>query len=407
MGTARAAVLGAGFQGVCVALELARRGVEVDLYDRNDACITQAGARNEGKIHLGFVYSNDATLNTAKLQVQGALTFGPALRRWLECDWSELGLSTLHHYAIQPDSLLGVDAVLAYFARVCDIVRARGAAEPHSYLGQDARTVGFERETLGTTYDPKAVAAVIRTDERSVDVKRIALLLRERVAFEPRIAFHPCCEITSTAREDGSIKVSFTHRTAALTARYRHVVNCLWDGKLAIDTQMAFLPPYRSLYRLKFGINVLLKRPNVSVPSVTFVVGPFGDIVQFDDRRLYMSWYPAARVGISDALIPPDWPRELHGEAAGRMIDETLAAFARRVVPMRAMLRGLFEQVSVAGGIIMAAGETDIDDPASRLHSRSAVGVRSLDGYHSVDTGKYTLAPMYALQVADRICATV
>ena len=50
------AVLGAGMLGTCLALELAQKGVSVDLYDREDACLTQAGARNEGKIHLGFVY---------------------------------------------------------------------------------------------------------------------------------------------------------------------------------------------------------------------------------------------------------------------------------------------------------------------------------------------------------------
>src|SRR5215217_4592540 len=141
MDTSRAAVLGAGFQGVCVALELARRGVDVDLYDRNDACITQAGARNEGKIHLGFVYANDASFNTAKLMARGALIFGAALLRWLECDWSGLGLSTPHHYAVHRDSMLAPDAVLAHFARVRDVVRGLGA--DGSYLGQDARTVDF------------------------------------------------------------------------------------------------------------------------------------------------------------------------------------------------------------------------------------------------------------------------
>ncbi|MGH9386974.1 MAG: FAD-dependent oxidoreductase [Vicinamibacterales bacterium] len=45
----RVAVLGAGFQGVCAALELAARGVDVDLYDRRNTCITEAGGHNEGK----------------------------------------------------------------------------------------------------------------------------------------------------------------------------------------------------------------------------------------------------------------------------------------------------------------------------------------------------------------------
>ena len=88
------------------------------------------------------------------------------------------------------------------------------------------------------------------------------------------------------------------------------------------------------------------------------------------------------------------------------MIDATLAAFARMVPSLRELPGVLREQARVAGGVILAAGETDIDDPGSRLHARTAVGVRSTKGYHSVDTGKYTLAPMYAIEVADRICGT-
>jgi hypothetical protein len=57
----------------------------------------------------------------------------------------------------------------------------------------------------------------------------------------------------------------------------------------------------------------------------------------------------------------------------------------------------------VAGGAIFALGETDIDDPESRLHERYKVGITSVGNYHSVDTGKYSLAPLLASRVADRI----
>jgi hypothetical protein len=254
-------------------------------------------------------------------------------------------------------------------------------------------------------FDREAVAAVIHTDERSVDVVRLAALLRERVAAEPRITFHPRTRVTAAARHNGSIAISFLRQSEVETARYENVVNCLWDGKLAIDQQMRFLPPYRSLYRLKFGVNIALKHTELTVPSATFVVGAFGDIVQFDER-LYLSWYPVARRGLSQALTPPDWPRELEGGDARQMIDATLAEFSRMVAPLRGLRSTLLEQARVTGGVILAAGETDIDDPESRLHRRTAVGVRSAAGYHSVDTGKYTLAPMYAIETADRICGT-
>ena len=37
----RVAVLGAGLQGACVALELSVHGVEVDLYEKRDYCLSQ------------------------------------------------------------------------------------------------------------------------------------------------------------------------------------------------------------------------------------------------------------------------------------------------------------------------------------------------------------------------------
>ena len=76
----RVAVLGAGLQGACTALELARAGVKVDLYERESACLTRASAQNEGKVHLGYVFAKDPTLATARAMARGALTFMPLLR---------------------------------------------------------------------------------------------------------------------------------------------------------------------------------------------------------------------------------------------------------------------------------------------------------------------------------------
>ena len=75
------AVLGAGLQGTCVALELAARGRRVDLYDRQSACLTGASLANEGKIHLGYVYANDASRRTARAMTRGALCFAPQIGR--------------------------------------------------------------------------------------------------------------------------------------------------------------------------------------------------------------------------------------------------------------------------------------------------------------------------------------
>jgi hypothetical protein len=181
-------------------------------------------------------------------------------------------------------------------------------------------------------------------------------------------------------------------------------VNCLWDGKLELDQSMGLFPEWQWLHRLKYGVRILLARADAAIPSVTILLGAYGDIVKFNDRFFYLSWYPACLAGLSADVSPPAWPRILSEDAAQSIIDRTIAGLARIVVPLRALNGSSIQRATVAGGIITAAGKTDIDDPNSGLHRRTSVGVRSLGGYHSVNTGKYTLAPMFALQVADRVC---
>ena len=76
-------VIGAGLTGVATALELARAGVSVTLVDRDRQPLNRASLRNEGKIHLGIVFANDASLATAALMLDGALSFRALLARWI------------------------------------------------------------------------------------------------------------------------------------------------------------------------------------------------------------------------------------------------------------------------------------------------------------------------------------
>jgi len=52
------AILGAGIMGSSTALFLARRGAAVTLFDAAPAPFSCASRWNEGKIHLGFLYSS-------------------------------------------------------------------------------------------------------------------------------------------------------------------------------------------------------------------------------------------------------------------------------------------------------------------------------------------------------------
>ena len=65
-----------------------------------------------------------------------------------------------------------------------------------------------------------------------------------------------------------------------------------------------------------------------------------------------------------------------------------------------------FEPVQVDAGAIVAVGQSDGDDPCSELHDRTRIGVTSHGRYHSIDPGKLTTAPLFAIEAADRVEAS-
>ena len=181
---------------------------------------------------------------------------------------------------------------------------------------------------------------------------------------------------------------------------YDHVVNCAWSGRPAIDATMGLQQYGPWLFRMKYFLRTdSLEAP---LPSTTIVVGGFGDVVNYQNGDHYLCWYPHGRMGWSADLHPPQWPSRPEAGETSEIARLTLAGLTD-VMPAVSLLEP--DKVEVSGGIIFALGETDIDDPASRLHERWEVGVRTEGWYHSVDTGKYTTAPLFAVEAADSVTA--
>ena len=408
--SATIAVLGAGLQGTTVALELARRGCSVDLFDRAAQPITAAGLQNEGKLHLGFVYGNDPSMRTTRRIAAGSLRFISLLQRWVGAAVERIQLATPFLYAVPNDSMLPPEAVQAHFCRVEHCLRqlARhgdALSMESSYPGRD-EDVLFKPLPDGLrdrSFSPDTITAAFATREIAVDPASVAAIVRRAVAASPRIRFVPCAQVQSVeCRGDGYlVATSSVENTSDCT--YDHVVNALWDGRLHIDREMGLLPDRAWLWRYKAGLRLSPRNDGPPMASVTFMLGSYGDIVQYQDGSVYVCWYPAGLLGCSSDVTPPD-----HWHASGSRVREGLvpATFdgLARLYPdinrLRPVAATAVEQV---GGVIFAWGATDIDDPGSELHRRDDIGVTSSGGYHSVNTGKYCMAPLLAIEVADAI----
>jgi len=150
-----------------------------------------------------------------------------------------------------------------------------------------------------------------------------------------------------------------------------------------------------------------LPRGAAVAPSATMVLGRYGDVVMRSDDTAYLSWYPSTMRGWSHEIRPP---RSWEGPCAGNVeqgdfdaiSEETINAIARWYPALASAVPTL-----VDAGVIVAFGATDVDDPASGLHERSRVGVTSLGGYHSLDSGKLTTAPLFAMKAAGRVDAGI
>lgn len=402
----RLAVCGAGIQGASIALELAYRGHRVDLYEKDAIALGRASSSNEGKLHLGLVYGNDPGQRTARLVMRGSLRFAPIVGRWMPFA-REVPVSEPFYYLQHRDSIVDEDRLAAHFEQVAAIYREESAAPGTRYFdGLHATEVCArlaQRERVAM-FDSPSVRAAWRSGERSVDSRAVAQCYREALVAEPKIRTffeHPVKR--ASALEDGRIALEIEHAGAQGTEVYDRVANACWEGLLALDASFGARPERAWLHRFKLGSWVALKDGAPSVPSVTVVLGPFGDVSNFGRRELYVSWYPACMIASSSALVPPDW-RETLDEATREMAcTRSLAALGELVPALAGLAPGDIESVDTRGGVIFAWGETGIEDRASELHTRHAIGVRSWGNYHSVNTGRFCTAPMFALETCDRM----
>jgi hypothetical protein len=401
----RVAVLGAGIQGCCLALELASSGVNVDLYDRNEQPFTQASLLNEAKIHLGFFYANEPSMQTARLVMQGALTFLPYLRRLLGPEVDSIPVSRPYIYAVHRDSMLSFADIESHLARTSRLI-VEVAGPDTDYFGLDPRQPIQALPSLDGIFDPAHVVAAFQTPEVGISADALARLTRSRLAREPNVHCVMGATVMAATPRDASVDVTFEVQEQCVTESYDHAVNALWDGRLKVDATAGVVYAHPWLFRTKYNLHLPQGALQAPLPSVSFVLGAFGDIVQYAGGGAYLSWYPAGLTAVTPALEPAAFWPQMTGPEADTIRRASVEALSALLPGMRDAAPQCLAKGQVKGGIIFAWGDTDITDPRSELHARHDVGPRSYGRYHSVDTGKFTTAPLFARQLAEAIAGS-
>nr|NLI49313.1 FAD-binding oxidoreductase [Propionibacterium sp.] len=407
----RVGILGAGIMGSCLALELARRGADVTLIDRNEHVLSETSRFNEGKIHLGYLYGLDATLATARHILPGGLVFADLLSDLLACDVAAQATRHDDVYLVDRESLASPEALAAQFAAVSGLIREHPDAARYLVDVSRAAATPLTRAELDAVASDRIVGG-FRVPERSVNTAWVADRLADAVAAEGRVTFLPGVTITAArpderggvrveglrAEQDAEGSEGVPPEGERFAERFDLVVNALWGGRLAIDLTAGLTPPAGWTHRLRYCLFVRTATP-LDLPSAIVVVGPFGDVKNYNDRDFYLSWYPVGLVAQGNDVLLAAPPPPV-GEARERFIAGVRQGLGA-ALPWVGQILDAAESVTVAGGHVFAEGRGTIGELASDLHRRDRFGVTRVGDYVSVDTGKYSTTPWVARRLAD------
>ena len=386
-------ILGAGLQGCCMALLFNKLGYDVTLIDQATDIMTRASANQEGKIHMGFVYSNDTSFETGKKMMLSALHFSHCIEYLLDykINWGELK-STKFIYLVPHDSLVSNDKLEEYFNKLQDLYIKILTDEPYlSYLGEKPEKI-FHKIPVPNDVDNTFFKYCFQTEEVAISQNVLKDHIKNTLISKGvKLNLNEC--ILNVNR---SSNIRFNVKTNKNIYQYEKVVNCLWENQRIIDQQLNVESKNENNLRLKFGIISKHIDELKTMPSMTIVNGPYGDYVNFQchkDKKMYFSWYPISMYGmVVNQDVPNEWTMICKGDINNDLLEYQLKTQLNKFQQLFSR-QFKFDSPKLIAGIIVATGKEDINYLESKLHQRNDNPIFYQDGYYSISTGKFTSAP--------------
>lgn len=362
----RAAVIGAGIFGCAVALELARAGFAVSLFERRPEILTGATRNNLNRVHLGFHYPRH--LGTARQSAAGYQPFVESFG----------------------------DAVLGGFPNAYFVADEGSLTAPADYLAFCRRLgVPFEVIEPGTfEVAVRGCEAGIRCAEPVYDPDRLARLLGARIADEPALTLVRGAPIAAIEpRGDGH---GLRLADGAEAGRFDAVVNCGYADINRLTGQLGLpLTAQQFEYTVVAVIEADLSRLGFAVMD-----GPFSSLLPdgASGRFLLYDVEHSVVARMVDTVPDAAWwePREAPFAAVDREAHfARMRAGAARFVPAlgRARLVRFLE-----GPRMVLAGHDDDDARPSQVRDYGG-------GYLTVFSGKVDHAVTVAAEVRERLLA--
>jgi hypothetical protein len=397
-------VIGSGLMGSGVALELAKRGKSSLLVDQDPEIMNRASLRNEGKIHLGLIYAADKSLRTGIDQLSGALSFFRILESWVGDKIDEIEISSPFIYLVAKDSLLKGEELASYYRSLQEYFDDQFKKKNlNSYLGKklDHLYKRLSLQSANHLFETRGIESVFQTSERAINTDYLKKVISAAIQSDPAIEWCGNTKVINIESHENSYLITCfkkdTNEEIKISAK--KVFNASWDQRLKLDSTLGIKPIDGWLHRLKY--RVLVKTPrDMNLQSATMVLGSYGDVV-IRDQSSYLSWYPVCMKGWSHDLSPPKiWEDVCKGSLTGQYANNLAQQTIKKIASWYPAISDV-EILSVDAGVIFAHGQLDVNHIDSELHQRTTVGINRQNNFFSINSGKLTTAPLFAIKTVD------
>lgn len=183
-------VMGGGIQGCCAALSMRKQGLRVCIIDKNKCLMNGASANHEGKVHLGFVYSNDETFGTAEKMLIDALNFSNSIEYLIDqkIDWSEIR-SNKFLYLVPKTSLVEEKDLDIFFEKIQERYETLIKNNDNlNYLGRRPDKL-YKKVSIPPQFDNNRFDCCYQTEEYAVKHHFLNNLLYETIIRHDIVSF--------------------------------------------------------------------------------------------------------------------------------------------------------------------------------------------------------------------------
>jgi glycine/D-amino acid oxidase-like deaminating enzyme len=373
----KVAVIGGGIAGCTTALELAKQGHKVIIYEQNSDILQGTSSRTPGRMGLGYHYFHSGTAEHYMRQTVGFM------QKYSDCFVGNELTPHLQHgrYFIVKDSLIDSQELMANYDDVERKFEEICKTDPSkSIFGTMHLHRTLHRSEFESDIASEKVAFAFETEERLLDWQKFSARLKSEIANNPNIEIRK-----GRAVEDISIDNSgkFLVKQSDKVREVDYVVNCTWqnieDLNAKLDIGDAHIrktdPTTATTSRLKLLVEVELPDSLKDKHSMFFCVGPHAMFSNLGNGKGRITFAPVTNFGTTtETKMPEQWERWL---SEGLSPEETQQYGQAIIDGVTGYIPAMKDAVlsSVIAGIVKSKGSVDIADKDSPFHKRDYSGV--------------------------------